>query len=394
MKQNLIFPVFLLITLLLGACSDEETTSCGVNVQVVFSEGAATESFDGIKVVLTNKTGGTVYTSACSSAGVAAFVVEPGDYAASVHYQTTTGVVFNGRIESLSLLPNTDEAVRTVKLALTQAKTNALVIKEVYYDGCKGKAGEDYDFDQYITLYNNSDETIYLDGLCVAEVDFSHGIGSPWMELDPDMERIPAGYFTWQFPGNGQDYPLPSGAETTIATNAVNHTAGEYGHQNSVNLSAVDWGFYHPTLKNVIAPDVKPMTMLLKVGTSNNSGFSMWGPTVMVFALPVSDVPAYVADPANREMEPDFWGDPNEMFLMVPREWIIDCVECVSADADAGVKRVPAVLDNEPFIFSSGNYSGKSFVRKKSVATNGRSVYQDTNNSAEDMEISVPLLKQ
>lgn len=39
-----------------------------------------------------------------------------------------------------------------------------------------------------------------------------------------DMKRIPVADMTWQFPGSGKEYPLLPGAETTIATNAVDHT--------------------------------------------------------------------------------------------------------------------------------------------------------------------------
>lgn len=384
-----------LLTLLLSACSEEETPSCAVNVQVLFPDGDATLSPDGMKVTLTNRAGGTAYTSLCSPAGVATFNVEPGDYAASAHHQTATGLVFNGRIESLSLLPDGATSPRTVPLALTRAKTHALVIKEIYYGGCKGQKGEDYQDDQYITLYNNSDETVYLDGLCVAEVDFCLGLESPWMELDPNMPRIPAGYFTWQFPGNGQDYPLLPGAETTIAFNAVDHTGGEYGHKESINLSTVDWGIHEEGLRNVIAPGVKPMNQVLHVGTSDKADLSLLGPTVMLFSLPVPDAQAYVKDPANREMEPDFWGNPNELFLMIPREWVIDCVECVFSAEELSMKRVPADLDSDAAYIPGGNHQGKSLVRQKTVAaTNERTTYQDTNNSAKDLEVSTPLLKR
>lgn len=391
--MKLISSLFLLFILLLSACSEEEIRSCAVNVQVVFPEDYATQPFDDMKVTLTNKAGGTAYTSPCSSAGVAAFDVEPGDYAASVYYQTATGLVFNGRIESLSLMPD-GVSSRTVELVLIRAKSSALVIKEIYYGGCKGRENEEYMNDQYITLYNNSNETLYLDGLCVAEVDFSIAMESPWMQRDPNMERIPAGYISWQFPGNGQDYPLVPGAETTIAVNAVDHTGGGYQHENSVNLSAVEWGFYDLALTNEIAPNVKPMKMLLRVGMSTNSIFSILGPTVMIFALPVPDVATYVADPANREMEPGFWGDPAEMFLMIPRKWVIDCIECVYSADELTMKRVPAELDSEATYIPGGNFQGKSLCRKKNVSIGGHTTYQDTNNSARDFEISTPSLKR
>lgn len=394
MKLKQLTPVFFFLILLMSACSDEETHSCMVNVQIVYPEEYASLPFDGMKATLTNKAGGTAYTSPCSIGGVATFEVEPGDYAASAHYQTATGLVFNGRIETLSLFPEKDASPRTVELALTRAKTHALVIKEIYFDGCRDQKNVKYLSDQYITLYNNSDEILYLDRLCVAYVDWGYLEESPWMQRDPDMERIPVDYVSWQFPGSGQDYPLVPRAETTIATNAVDHTGGEYQNLNSVNLSTVDWGFYHPILRNVHAPGVSPLNLLLRVGTTAKYTLSTFGPTMMLFTLPVPDVEAYIADPANREMRPGTEGDPDEKHLMIPREWVIDCIECVSTEEELPFKRVPAALDAAAIYISGLGYSGKSFIRKKGIATDGRTIYQDTNNSAQDMEISTPTLKR
>ena len=91
------------------------------------------------------------------------FNVEYGYYTVAVHYQSVSGIIFSGRLESLSLLPEQGEEVMKVQLQLARSKINALVIKEIYYVGCKGELGADYQADQYVTLYNNSDETVYLE---------------------------------------------------------------------------------------------------------------------------------------------------------------------------------------------------------------------------------------
>ena len=79
------------------------------------------------------------------------------------------------------------------------------VIKEIYFGGCKGLNNEEYKDDQYVTLYNNSDQTIYLDGLCLGIVDPGNNLESPWMNYT-DMKRIPVNDLTWQFPGSGKEY--------------------------------------------------------------------------------------------------------------------------------------------------------------------------------------------
>lgn len=381
--------LLLVLILALASCSESEDQSYSVHIQLLPPDGYTALPYEEMEVTLTNKDQGTVYSLHCSSTGQASLDVEPGYYSASVHHQTNAGLIFSGRIESLALLPDQGETPDIIELPLSQAKTNALVIKEIYFGGCKGYY-ENYQADQYITLYNNSDQTIYLDGLCVGVVDPGNNLESPWMAYT-EMKRIPVNDLTWQFPGSGKEYPLAPGEETTIATNAVDHTGGEFQHANSVDLSSVDWGFWDVSLERQnITAGVKPMTLLANL----NPLLVMYalpvnGPTFMVFSL--QDSPEeYVLDPENREPRPNA-SNQEKRYLMVPKEWVIDCIECVK-DANSP-KRVPNELDNGKCYISGDRYSGRSIIRKKTGTTDGRTVYQDTNNSAEDIEVTTATLK-
>ena len=176
------YVLFFFVLFLCACTGDENSSSCSVSVQLLSPTDEVTLPFEEMEVVLTNKDQGTVYTSSCASDGVALFNVEYGYYTVAVHYQSVSGIIFSGRLESLSLLPEQGEEVMKVQLQLARSKINALVIKEIYYVGCKGELGADYQADQYVTLYNNSDETVYLDGLCLALVDPMPGIVSPWVK--------------------------------------------------------------------------------------------------------------------------------------------------------------------------------------------------------------------
>lgn len=378
----------LLVLLFLASCSDDENRSSSVYIQLLPPDGYSTLPYEEMEVTLTNKDQGTMYSLHCSSTGQASFNVEPGYYTASVHYQAASGLVFSGRIESLSLLR--DEAEAIIELPLLLAKTSALVIKEIYFGGCKGQNNKDYQADQYVTLYNNSDQIVYLDGLCLGIVDPGYNQESPWMNYT-DMERIPVNDLTWQFPGSGKEYPLAPGEETTIATNAVDHTGGEYQHANSVDLSGVDWGFWDVNLeRQTIAAGVKPMALLVNLNPLLVMySLPVFGPTFMVFSLQESPE-KYVQNPENREPRPKA-NNQDKQYLMVPKEWVIDCVECVK-DIDSP-KRVPNELDNGKCYIPGDRYSGRSIIRKKAGTTDGRTIYQDTNNSTEDMEVTSATLK-
>lgn len=384
--------LFSVCAIILSSCAGDENGSCKVDIQLKSHDGYPNIPYEEISVTLTSQSQGVIYKSRCTAEGIAHFEVEYGYYSVSAYYQSPSGMIFSGRIESLPLLPEKSGTSETVELGLSRSEANALVIKEIYYGGCTGSMGEGYQADQYVTLYNNSEETLYLDGLCIGVVDPPTGLESPWMKYT-DMSKIPVNDLTWQFPGTGKEYPLAPGAETTIATNAVNHTGGEYLQANSVDLSGVDWGFWDVSLsRQEIQPGVKPMNLFAKLNPYTSLyTFPVIGPTLMVFDLQGAD--SYLSDTANRQPRPQA-ANQNKFYLMVPKEWVIDCVECVENAAKIANKRVPNELNNTPVYIPEGVYSGKSLVRKKRVDADGRIVYQDTNNCSEDFEVSTPLLKK
>ena len=389
-----IYYLSFLLILALAACNDKGSPSCAITIQVLPPEGYPTLALNEMEVTLTNKSLGTTYTSPCSSAGLASFGVEHGYYTAAVFYQSSSGLLFSARLESLPLLPEQGETAGMVSMQLVRSTTHSLVIKEIYYSGCTDQQGKAYVADQYVTLYNNSDATIYLDGLCVGVVDPSNSTESPWMK-HTDMQRIPVNDLTWQFPGNGKEHPLHPGAETTLATNAVNHTGGEYQHKNSVDLSKVDWGFFDESLDGqTIEAGVAAMNLIAKLNPSTwKYAFPVIGPAFMVFSLQGTTAETYVGNPANLAPRP-YANNQNKRYLMIPREWVIDCIDCVEGVGQLPFKRVPNGLDNGAAYLSTGIYSGKSLIRKRTVRPDGRAIYQDTNNSTQDLEVSEPTLKK
>lgn len=385
----LVFAVILLLT----SCTEDKVGSCTVNIRLLPPEGYAALSLEQFTVTFTNQSHGASYKSECSADGFASFNVEYGYYTVAAYCQTESGLIFSGRIENLSLLPGEAELPDKIELQLNRSETNALVIKEIYYTGCVGRLGEEYQSDQYVTLYNNSEETIYLDSLCIAIVDPVGSAESAWMKYT-DMKRIPVNDLAWQFPGTGKDNPLAPGTETTVATNAVNHTGGEYQHSNSIDLSRVDWGFWDLSLKRQdIQVGVTPLKLISKLNPNTTMySFPTMNPTLVVFKLQNISADEYVNDPDNRETRPQSTSQSRQ-YLMIPKEWVIDCVECVADAGQITNKRVPNELNHTPVYIPEGTYSGKSLIRKKTVETGWRVVYRDTNNAADDFEVTTPLLK-
>ena len=105
------YVLFFFVLFLCACTGDENSSSCSVSVQLLSPTDEVTLPFEEMEVVLTNKDQGTVYTSSCGSDGVALFNVEYGYYTVAVHYQSASGIIFSGRLESLSLLPEQGEEV-------------------------------------------------------------------------------------------------------------------------------------------------------------------------------------------------------------------------------------------------------------------------------------------
>jgi hypothetical protein len=86
-----------------------------------------------------------------------------------------------------------------------------------------------YSFGGYLELANNSDTTVYLDGLVIGEgfygtaTEFHAGICANYEPQTNDPDGVWARYLD-SLPGTGHDYPLAPGATAMIATDAIDHT--------------------------------------------------------------------------------------------------------------------------------------------------------------------------
>jgi len=204
-------------------------------------------------------------------------------------------------------------ATRTAMLEALAGRQGTLVFSEIYApNGELPKQSA-----QYIEVYNNSFETLYLDGKIigrsmgfVSDGNFSCSASARWRE-------DPAGIWTrllWAFPGTGQTYPLPPGGTAVIATDAIDHGAILPG---LLDLSQADFEFIGAS--DVDNPAVPNMV--------NFPGWSDHGDPIGHGPFWVSVLSIFLADPVHPDSLPvDHLPVVGSRHVRIPADRILDVV--------------------------------------------------------------------
>lgn len=291
----------------------------------------------------------------------------------------------------------------TIDVQLKVAGSNGLIFKELYMAGTK--IGYGYWRDGFTEIYNNSDETLYLDGIVLGIVDYNFGNPTPWVNPDGSlMDRYPLGNFMVYFPGTGEDYPILPRESKVLATMPIDHTALpiEEGVDtpSPVDLSRADWDIFIPAEYADGDTDVIGIPNMLVAYKVFGLDFmpGMSGQPVLLAHIKDASgnilygdaIPEWVRKPENRLDKPGGFSN----HVMIPKEFVIDAVEVVYADPSKRNKLLHPEQDVGMVWYygpggpdTDGMYSGKSIRRKVLDFVDGNPVYQDTNNSSEDFII-------
>ena len=311
--------------------------------------------------------------------------------------------------EAEVLILTTDDkelAQVTVKQGWRYVNPGDVLIEEVFFTGTLNETNSTAVGEQYIKFTNNSDETLYMDGLIFAAENFFYSqmtsVGSYWAH--PELEDAICIENAYRFPGNGTEHPVEAGKSIILALAAQNYSAD---NANAIDLSGADFEIYeendrYPDIDN---PDVPNVDVLFKRSQSLTSLHNRGYESYALFALP----PAMTLEAFEAEYKYDvtitFWmnGAPlttsqllsrTPTAYRIPNEWVVDGVNCgvsqyfnapqFNSSIDAGYTGCGTV-DNDQTRF------GKSTIRKKDAK--GKLV--DTNNSTNDFTgDSTPSLKK
>lgn len=385
--RSLCLLIFLLSILLLPSCSDndEEAKRYVVKVTVNYPEGYNGLA-SGVEVKAVNSQTGSSTAATTDASGIAQFNLVSGLYNFTVAHETEE-FVFNGLKENQTV--SQDMAV-SVDLHATSL-TGGLVFKEYYYVGSpvEGKA-VGYSSDQFMEIYNNSDEVIYLDNIGIGCLDpLASSSVSVWVDSNGDLLNVlPLSGYSFYIEGSGKDHPLEPRTSIVIAQDGIDHQTDPLGNPASpVNLGNATWETYVGDINNgkdADAAGVPNLTLLSTTTTTQNDAlYSVFGPALIMFRFPEGvDPAAFAANASNLSTKPGT--SAATQYLMIPKEYVVDAIECVYNDPGKRNKRIHSDLDAGYTFITGGTYNGKSVRRKVKQIIDGKVIYKDTNNSTED----------
>ena len=332
---------------------------------------------------------GSRYVSQTSADGTATFTLPNGLYRVTLSGRDGSDV-FNASADKV-VISGRDH---TLALTLSISKAGSIVIKELYCGGCKKLPQEgDYQADQYIILHNNDYQVQYLDGICFGTLSPYNSTGAnPWISEDGLLpEFIPLIQAVWQFPGDGDDFPLQPGEDAVVCLRGAIDHAAQY--PLSVNLNRPDYFVcynstyfdntkFHPAPGNLISQD-RYLDVVIKTGKANAYTMSLSSPAVVIFRAEGITIQDYVLIPENVTPVP---GNAVDNVVKVPYEWVLDALEVFDGSSANNQKRLAASAD-AGYVSLSDTFLGHTLMRRvdeEATALAGYEILADTNNSLND----------
>lgn len=390
--------IALLTMLMLQGCSEGDIT--GYETEAVYARvtGDLT-TMEGIVVKLTDSRG-TTFSQKTDATGVAAFLVPTGVYQASVSHTTEPQdgwrTIYNGATANV-VVRHGEET--TVSIALTQARSSAIIIRELYVSGCQNDDGSGwFHRDKYVIITNNSGERIVLTGLCIAiatpynsyTINKNYDAGGKLTYEDEGF--MPASSAFWYF--QGSEVTFEPWEEKVIALNgAIDHTTT---YSNSVNLAnagyycTYDIEKYNSTSFYPSPSELIPTSHYLKVVKYGDEYESTWplstsSPAMFIFTPPAGMTPLEFGMDAD-----NVWYDEGRALSTfacrkVPIGNVLDGVEVFSTAWDENYKRLTAAIDvGYVSLTARQGHSVERRIDTAETERQGHTVYLDTNNSSND----------
>lgn len=431
MKKGLYLLCCLLMAAVGFACSDDhnendyQTTE--LTVRLEYPDHSTSPAGD-VTVVLRNAVNSTEYESQTDDRGEALFRLPAGTYEASATETRAEGAevtIYNG-VNSNVIIGNQPVSIT---LKMTASSGGSVVIKELYIGGCPDdEGGKGFNFDQSVTLYNNSPATVDLSDLAFAMVNPYNATSSNKDYVNGELLYknegwTPAGMAVWHFNTSVQ---LEPGKQLVVnICGAIDNTVT---YSQSVNYANPDYYCFYDPASGMVNANYYP-TPASAISSSHYLGAMVYGlgnawplsqvsPAFFLFRPEGTTLQAFVDDPGTT----NYYGGSQSMGRKkVPNEWIVDGIEVFKKGESGALKRLTEAVDagyiettgrlgyalyrnvdkaaTEALAENEGklvyNYHGRAegstdpsgIDAEASLKNGARIVYQDTNNSSKDFHL-------
>lgn len=272
------------------ACTDGASDPIDVNgeMSVILPDGIAAGDVMSATVSFYNISNGITTTVPAHNPSSIQYCVLPGLYDISYSAQTVLGNGITAELRAVGSSVTLAGSSPQVSLqAFAIIPSDDLIISEVYFAGSLQTSGNQYNGDQYFKLYNNTDHTIYADGITIFESQF---LTTQKFNFTPDiMDEAVSVDALYTIPGNGCEYPVAPGGSILIADIAIDH---KVINPNSIDLSHADFEWYDESsdprntdIDNPVVPNLdKWYCYTNTVWILHNRGFKAYG----IARIPVS----------------------------------------------------------------------------------------------------------
>jgi len=296
-----------------------------------------------------------------------------------------TAGISEGKVLNLTNMVCGLELMQSVVLEVLELRPSLpgdLLIKEVFYTGSSTPMGKRYWSDVFVELYNNTDEIIFLDSLCIGSVYGNSGQGNtqPSVFIN-DQEHVYLKW-VWMFPGQGNDCPLMPGESVVIAQDGMNHRDDPNGNPNSIDLSGADFETYvvqeNGGQEDIDITEVENMIKIHSYSANLHDWiFESFGEAQVLFSL---------RGKPNIEFELKPNSTDGQQLIKIENSIVIDAFEALAEPSSGNFKRIPFELD-KGFVYCQSIYNSQSCRRKMLPGSNDKIRLMDTNNSGFDFAV-------
>lgn len=386
------FKLFVLLAAVFGfaACSDDDVKSTVININTNVESPLSNLTISSGTFTFENLNNGTTTNYGYPISGLEIIdglynitFIGKGSY----NIEEGTGECdIQGVLENVSIIGGTFSTTMNLHM-LNPESGNGFLIKELFLPGTYTATNSQYRGDQYVIIYNNSNNVLYADGLAFVESSFNST--NKLNDIQPDISNeAMAVQAVAVVPGNGKDYPVKPGESFIICDTGINH---KEANASSCDLSKADFEWYIESNMDVDSPTVpnldilycytKTIWLLSKQGNRSYAiGRIPQGMTSEQYMKNYTyDYSYYLEATGARTREFTTYKFPNS--------WIIDAVNLsptttwewnfISPTLDMGrtyIGETSAIAQN----------IGKAVIRKVAYKDGEREVLLDTNNSSVD----------